>query len=83
MMMSGSVPIYLGAPNVEEYIPKDCFINAAEYSSFEELFSYVKSIDEEQYSQYQKNIRNFLSSEDNPFSMEEYTRTMMNLFMEA
>ena len=83
VMMSGSVPIYLGAPNVEEYIPKDCFINAAEYSSFEELFSYVKSIDEEQYSQYQKNIRNFLSSEDNPFSMEEYTRTMMNLFMEA
>lgn len=34
---AGCVPVYLGATNVEVYIPKDCFIDRRDFNSNEEM----------------------------------------------
>lgn len=59
----GCIPVYLGAPNIEEYIPKDCFIDYRDFSSDEELYQYLISMSKEEHEGYLKRIRNYLESE--------------------
>lgn len=58
------VPIYWGASNIEEYIPKNCFIDYRDFMSYEKLLNYLESIDENKYNQYIENIEKFLSNKD-------------------
>ena len=54
---AGSVPVYLGAPNVEEFAPGDnCFINVRDFSSPRELAAYLSKVaaDETLYSNFGK-----------------------------
>jgi hypothetical protein len=44
-LIAGSVPVYLGAPNVGDFAPGDhCFINAADWRSPEALARYLKEV---------------------------------------
>lgn len=48
-LLAGSVPVYLGAPNVESYAPvDDCFINVADFSGPAELADYLLQLDRDQ-----------------------------------
>jgi alpha(1,3/1,4) fucosyltransferase len=60
---SGCVPVYWGASNITKYIPANCFIDRREFSSHEELYKFMKSINENEFLEYQKNITSFLLSE--------------------
>ncbi len=43
-LIAGSVPIYLGAPNIEDFAPGDqCFINASDWESPESLARYIRN----------------------------------------
>lgn len=55
------VPIYWGALDIEKYIPKDCFIDFRDFGGYEELLSFLDSIDESKYNSYIKNIEALLS----------------------
>ena len=61
--MAGSVPIYLGATNIEEYIPKECYISFLDFSSYADLHEFLINMPEEDWISYQNNIRIFLASE--------------------
>jgi len=44
-LVMGSVPVYLGAPNISEYAPGDnCFINTADWESPESLARYILEV---------------------------------------
>lgn len=60
---AGCIPIYWGAINVEQYIPKDCFIDYRDFQGKEELYCYLKAMPEEVYDQYLSRIQTFLKSE--------------------
>jgi len=60
---SGTIPIYLGAPDIENYIPKDCFINKRDFKNYEELKNFLKSLTESEIQRYRENGRRFLESE--------------------
>ncbi len=60
---AGNVPIYWGAPNIEKYIPKECFIDRRDFSSFDELYSFLKNMSKQEYEVYLQNIRAYLTSE--------------------
>jgi alpha(1,3/1,4) fucosyltransferase len=71
---AGTVPIYLGAPDVTDYIPRECFIDMREFSGYSELRSYLKSLNEGQIQAFRDNAREFLSSERfRPFSKQSFT----------
>ncbi|HEY2809868.1 MAG TPA: glycosyltransferase family 10 [Rhabdochlamydiaceae bacterium] len=77
---AGCVPIYWGAPNIEKYIPKECFIDRRDFSSMEELHAFLKNMGKEEYEGYIARIRAFLSSEQAQlFSSEHFNQ----LFYEA
>ena len=62
-MFAYSVPIYLGAPNVENYIPANSFINVAKFVNMNELLMYLESLTNDTIESIIKNGQDFLSSE--------------------
>jgi hypothetical protein len=56
-LLVGTVPVYRGAPNITQFAPgKDAFINAADFSSANELALYLKELDRD-YEAYQRFLR--------------------------
>lgn len=51
-LTSGIVPIYAGAKNIQDYIPKECYIDYFEFNNCEELASYLLNVDEREYQRY-------------------------------
>ncbi|MGJ0372852.1 glycosyltransferase family 10 [Aliarcobacter cryaerophilus] len=75
---AGCVPIYWGANNITEHIPKDCFIDKRKFDSYEELSKYIKNISDEEYMNYLDNIEIFLNSEKAyKFSSECFAKTIV------
>jgi len=62
--LSQTVPIYWGAPNIDEIIPKNCFIDFRDFNNYEELYAYIKNMTNKDYMQYIENINTFLESRD-------------------
>lgn len=61
--LSGVVPIYWGAPNIDDIIPKECFIDFRKFNNFEELYQYIKNMSNEEYLNYINSINGFLESD--------------------
>lgn len=77
--LSGCVPIYWGANNVQDYIPSNCFVDRREFKDTSEVHRYLMSITPEEYEHFQQNIAAFLSSEKAyPFSVECFATTIAN-----
>eukprot|EP01068_Selenidium_serpulae_P017111 Selendium_serpulae@DN6350_c0_g1_i10.p1 len=44
-LQAGVIPVYLGAPNVDEYLPcKNCIIKVADFSTYEDLKNHLKAV---------------------------------------
>lgn len=68
-----SVPIYHGPLNVNDYIPKECFINLREFSSYEDVSKFMKSIDKKTYDNYIEAAQSFLNDpKSDPFKPKEF-----------
>lgn len=77
---AGNVPIYWGASNVTDYIPKDCFIDRRDFTTLDELYAFLKKMTKAEYEGYIVRIRTFLQSEKAKlFSQENYEK----IFLEA
>ena len=69
---AGCVPVYWGAKNISQFIPKECFIAREEFESNESLYNYLKSISVDQYGEYITAIRKYLASSASDFFSKEY-----------
>jgi hypothetical protein len=61
-----SVPVYLGAPDVEKNIPPECFIDLRNFPSLAELDEYLLRMSDEEYCGYLTAIERFLQVYDAP-----------------
>jgi alpha(1,3/1,4) fucosyltransferase len=77
---AGSIPVYWGASNIEEYIPRTCYIDRRDFETLDELYVHLKALTEEEYEAKLTAIRTYLESEASAlFSPENYDR----IFLEA
>lgn len=54
-LIAGSVPIYLGAPNIKVFAPgNNCFINAKDFAGPSELAEYVRTMSDDEYMSFHK-----------------------------
>ncbi len=75
---AGCVPIYWGAPNIEEYIPKNCFIDKRDFATLEELYTFIQTMPREKYEAYLDAIRAYLKSEQaQKFSWNAFRATVL------
>ena len=81
---AGCVPIYWGANNILDYIPKDCFIDKRDFQTYEDLYEFIKNITEPEYLNYLENIENYLKSDAAfQFKSESFVKTMIeNILLE-
>ncbi len=74
----GCVPIYLGAQNITDHIPADCFIDRRKFETYTELYAYIKNMPDREYLDYIDAIKNFLQSPvAYPFSAEYFANTLI------
>lgn len=77
-MMYGCVPIYWGAQNVLDFIPKECFIDRRDFANQASLHQYLKNMPAEVYEAYQVAIYDFLRSDKVlPFKSETYAQRVV------
>jgi hypothetical protein len=75
---AGCVPIYWGANNIFEYVPKECFINKRDFKTYEELYRFIKNMSDDEYIKYLTNIENYLNSDKSfQFKSEGFVQTIV------
>ncbi|MGC8604542.1 MAG: glycosyltransferase family 10 domain-containing protein, partial [Desulfomonilaceae bacterium] len=71
-MLAGTVPIYLGAPDIQDFVPKECFVDFRDYHDFNELWQDIASWDEKHWLGKIDAIKSYLSSNQfEPFRREK------------
>lgn len=76
---SKSVPIYCGAPDIIDYTPKACFIDRNDFSSYEDLYKFIKSMNYSTYLNYLNAIDSFLKSPQiDRFTTKNYVNTLIS-----
>ena len=78
--IAGTIPIYLGATNIEEFIPKNCFIDLRNYKDMNSLENKLDSLSKLDAITIIENGRKFLKSEQGrKFSYEYYARDTLDM----
>ncbi len=81
---AGCVPVYFGASNIRELIPKRCYIRWESFRNFKDLYTYLKKMPRKKYLKYVKSARKFLFSERAKlFSVQNFVATMLQAFVHA
>lgn len=76
---SGCVPVYRGATNIHALIPSGCFIDARQFSTIQQMYSFLAKIKAEEFDRYQDNIKKFLISEQGKqFSATVFAEVLLN-----
>lgn len=60
---SGTIPLYLGAPNINDYIPENVFIDCRNFTTWKEMWEYVSSMSEQKINMMKRAGRDFLKSD--------------------
>lgn len=60
--IAGCVPIYWGAPNVTQYIPKECFVDRRDFNSMDDLVTYLKTMTPQEYQDKLNAIHKYMNS---------------------
>lgn len=77
------VPIYWGADNVTDYIPKECFIDKRDFNTYDDLYDYLRNMTEEEYDKRIEAIETYLKSDiyRNHFSSEASATIIKNALL--
>ncbi len=76
---AGCVPIYLGANNITDYIPKRCFVDKKDFETYEALYTFISTMEKQRYLEYLDAIEVFLNSAAaDPFRVESFAKTIVD-----
>ena len=74
---AGVVPVYLGAPNVDRWIPRDCYIDRNDFPTEQALYAHLAAMDAQTHGAYLDRIRDLLASPRiYPFTTECFITTL-------
>ncbi len=79
-MMVGTIPIYWGAPDIEEDVPSDCFIDMRKFKNYDDLRKFLHMLAPIEIEKYKQAIRNYFSSEKfKKFTPENFYETILGI----
>ena len=80
VMFAGSVPIYYGAPDINDYISPNCFIDFRKFKNYNELNNFLLNMKETEYNEYIKNIEKYFQSDlFKKFTQENFTKEILDI----
>ena len=71
-LAAGSIPVYLGAPDIEKAVPSDCFIDFRKFGDYQKLHDFLMSLSEREISAYRERISKFLRFSHDSRAMEKF-----------
>ena len=78
-MVAGCIPVYLGAPNIKEYVPEECFIDKRDFGNYSELHDFLRNMSQDEYFSYLEAIDAFFkSAKSNSFRAEFFAKTVVD-----
>ncbi len=81
--MAGTVPVYWGAPNVQDHIPPECFVDMRQFKDFKEMYDFLRDMDYTTYSKYLEAIDNFIRSDKaSQFDNDEQVKQLYRVIEE-
>lgn len=63
-LFAGSIPVYLGAPDISQYIPREVFVDLRQFSSYGAVEKYLRSMTRQESDERLLAAREFIHSED-------------------
>lgn len=76
-----TVPVYLGAPNIKDYIPEGCYIDFRKFRSFEDLDEHIRHMKDEEYLEHVRNIDLYVTKGGlRPYSWHTIYNHLISLF---
>ena len=80
---SGTIPIYLGAPDIHDWVPPDCFVDARTFSGYDELRSYLRGLSPAAIEAYREAARDFVRSDRyRPFTKDAFADLIESIVAE-
>ena len=77
-MAAGCIPIYYGAPNIGEYIPRDCYIDYRKFNNLSDLKNYLIKMSLKEKIARRDQIKKFMSSETyDQFTSKGFTKNIL------
>ena len=74
----GCIPVYLGPPNIDDFIPKNTYIDKNKFPSYANLLYFLHNLTDIEITEYQKNIKLFLESEMwRAFSSQSFAKVIV------
>jgi hypothetical protein len=69
----GTVPVFLGPPDITDYVPAECFIDKRQFPTYGELRAFLKSRTPKDVQRYREAARAYLTSDQyKPFRKESF-----------
>ena len=82
-LYAGTVPIYLGAPDIDEWVPSDCYIDMRRFSGYEELREHLHALSDDEIEGYRAAGRRFVTSEAfRPFGKDAFADEFVRILEE-
>jgi hypothetical protein len=79
----GTVPVYLGAPDIEKWVPSDCFVDMRRFRDYDELRTYLVSLGPSEIAGFREAAREYLQSERfRPFTKEAFAELVAGIVAE-
>lgn len=75
------VPIYLGAPNIGDFINSKCFIDFRKFKNYKDLAQFLQNMSEKNYNKFIDAIEKYLNSQE--FKNRWSSETFAKVFLEA
>jgi alpha(1,3/1,4) fucosyltransferase len=77
-MFAGCVPVYLGDPEVAEFVPAEAFIDKRAFPDYDSLYRFLKGMTPAQYEGYREAIHHFVHGEAiKPMGPEAFTQLIL------
>lgn len=75
---AGTVPVYLGADNITDHVPADCFIDLRKFPDYSSLYEELSGMTDKRYLEYLEKIEEFINGkEGRSFSCEAFAETIL------
>jgi hypothetical protein len=82
-LVAGAIPIYLGAPDVEDWVDAECFIDARRFSGYDELRDYLLALSPAEIAAYREAGREYFGTERfKPFTKEAFAEIFLRILAE-
>lgn len=78
--LAGCIPIYFGAPDIADFVPKESFIDFREFGNYVKLDRFLREMTEVDFQKYIGAARDFLaSSEFDKFTVDYFVNDILNI----